>query len=114
MNDPEQDEDEEQRGHLLTPEINEGVSGVLRFLAHLTSVAGEPVSVDLSTLLAEITISTPNMLVFHAWCAQFGVDESGLTGKSDELGTVAVALVAPAPDRWRVRLYCAMSSGDQS
>jgi hypothetical protein len=99
---------EQTNPHLTPPGISDGVSGVLRFLAHLTAIAGEPVSVDLSTLLAEITVSTPNMIVFQGWCDQLGLTDS-VSGRSDELGTVAVGETDQSAC-WKIRLYCAMET----
>jgi hypothetical protein len=87
------------------PDINSPMSVILTGLASLAALAGDPVSVDVSYLLKEATITLATRERFDAWCLQLGAQDHPAT-RQDALGAMAVMTVgSQLAGYWSFRIF---------
>lgn len=88
-----------------SPGANTPVSELTSWVSQLAELRGEPLSIDISALLREVTISLPSREHFTAWCTRLEINGQGQTTMTDDLGTLMSAESGGAVNgTWRVRL----------
>jgi len=85
------------------PDISTSMSEVFRWISSLAKLYGEPLSVDISAPLREMTISLPSHEDFTTWSTRMTVGH--IRSTTDDLGTLVIAECGdPAAGSWRMRL----------
>jgi hypothetical protein len=89
---------------LRTPDVTALTSTLIRWIADLAEQVGQPLSVDVSTLLREATVSLPSRECLRSWSSRLStVDHDHVT--TDQLGRfVAATFGDPLNGSWKVRL----------
>lgn len=89
-----------------TPDVSASTGTVLGLLGAISQENGDPLSVDLSSLLREVTISLPSTHSFACWCAALNIMVKA-DATTDVLGSfLTVTTGDPASGQWRIRLIC--------
>jgi len=84
------------------PPVTASVDEVLRWLANVTTMAGSPDSVDVSTTTQQIDVAAPNQMIFTSWQAIIGAVPQPI--RHDALGSTVLAATM-YPDLWSVTIH---------
>lgn len=85
----------------IPPNSAAGAAEVLRWIADVIPMAGEPNDVEISTTMRQITVIVPNPLFFSRWQAIIGA--VALPTRHDAIGALVRATTI-YPNRWIVEI----------
>jgi hypothetical protein len=84
------------------PLSTEPIDKVLRWIANVTSMAGQPDAIDIMLTTMQVDVAAPNDVVFARWQAIIGAVTKTTLG--DALGATICATTV-YPDRWWVTIH---------
>lgn len=93
---------EQPQAPVPPPHVKAGVDEALRWLASVSTMAGPPDSIDVSTTTRQIDVATPNHHLFIRWQAIIGAVAQPT--RHDVLGATVIATTVDA-DLWSVTIH---------
>lgn len=99
---PTEPDQQQQQAPVPPPHVTAAVDEALRWIANVSTMAGPPDDIEVSTTTRRIDVAAPNLLLFTRWQAIIGAVPQQI--RHDALGATMSA-VTMYPSLWSVRIH---------